>query len=58
MDKALADASRQLLADNIYETAMHCCDDDKGYLQRHIAIVAEYLTAAQKAALRKKGFTA
>ena len=58
MDKALADAARHLYADNLFEIAMHCCDDDKGYLQRHIAIAAEYLTDAQKAELRHRGFAA
>lgn len=57
MDKALADAARQLYADNLFETVRRCyCEANKDYLQRQIAIAAEYLTNDQKEELRQNGF--
>lgn len=57
MDKALADAARKLYADNLFETVRRCyCEANKDYLQRQIAIAAEYLTNDQKEELRQNGF--
>ncbi len=56
MDKALADAARQLYADNLFETVRRCyCEANKDYLRRQIAIASQYLTDDQKAELRQKG---
>ena len=56
MDKALADAARQLYADNLFETVRRCyCEANKDYLQSQIAIAAQYLTDDQKSELRQKG---
>ena len=56
MDKALADAARELYAENLFETVMKCyCEANKGYLEKQIQIASEYLTEEQKTELRNKG---
>ena len=56
MDRELAEGARQLFAENLFETVRRCyCEANKDYLQRQIAIAAEYLTDEQKAELRLKG---
>lgn len=56
MDSLLADAARELYADNLFETVMRCyCEANKDYLQKQIQIASEYLTEEQKDELRQKG---
>lgn len=56
MDKALAESARELFAENLFDTVRRCyCEANKDYLQKQIAIAAEYLTEDQKAELREKG---
>ena len=56
MDKDLAEAARELYAENLFETVRRCyCEANKGYLEKQIKIASEYLTEEQKAELRKQG---
>ena len=56
MDKVLAEAARELYADNLFETVRRCyCDANKEYLEKQIRIASEYLTEDQKKELRNKG---
>ncbi len=56
MDKALAEAARELYAENLFETVRKCyCEANKDYLQKQIQIASEYLTEEQKEELRQKG---
>lgn len=57
MDKGLIDGTRQLFADELFETVKRCyCEANKDYLQKYIQIALEYLTDEQKDELRKRGF--
>ena len=57
MDKDLIDATRKSCADYLFKLA---CEDyhktNKGYLQKQISIVKEYLTNEQKECLSKHGY--
>lgn len=56
MDKALAEAARELYAENLFETFRKCyCEANKEYLEKQILIASEYLTEEQKNELRDKG---
>ena len=56
MDSLLADAARELYAENLFETVRRCyCEANKEYLQKQIQIASEYLTEDQKEELRQKG---
>ncbi len=56
MDSLLADAARELYAENLFETIRRCyCEENKEYLQKQIRIASEYLTEEQKEELRQKG---
>lgn len=56
MDSLLADAARELYAENLFETIRRCyCEANKEYLQKQIQIASEYLTEEQKEELRQKG---
>lgn len=56
MDKALAEAARELYAENLFETVRKCyCEANKDYLEKQIQIASEYLTDKQKEELRSKG---
>lgn len=56
MDSLLADAARELYAENLFETVMRCyCESNKEYLQKQIQIASEYLTEEQKEELRQNG---
>lgn len=55
MDKDLAEAARELYAENLFETVRRCyCEANKRYLEKQIKIASKYLTEEQKAELRKK----
>lgn len=57
MNKELIEASRKLYADNLFDVVRrNYADANKDYLQKQINIAAEYLTEAQKAELRNKGY--
>ena len=56
MDSLLADAARELYAENLFETIRRCyCESNKEYLQKQIQIASDYLTEEQKEELRQKG---
>ena len=56
MDKTLAEAARNLYAENLFETVMKCYfEANKEYLEKQIMIASEYLTKEQKNELRDKG---
>lgn len=56
MDKLLAEAARELFADNLFEVVRRTyCEANKDYLNKQIAIAAEYLTDEQKDVLRRNG---
>lgn len=56
MDIVLAEAARELYADNLFEIVRRCyCDTNKEYLEKQIRIASEYLTEDQKKELRNKG---
>ena len=56
MDRLLADAARELYAENLFETVRRCyCEANKEYLQKQIQIASKYLTEEQKEELRQKG---
>lgn len=56
MDETLAEAARELYADNLFDTVRKCyCEANKKYLERQIQIVSKYLTEEQKNELRDKG---
>ena len=52
MDEILAEGSRKIVADGIFEfVRQHYVEANKKYLQKQIAIASEYLTEEQKAEL-------
>ena len=57
MDKDLIDATKKSCADYLFKLA---CEDyhktNKGYLQKQISIVKEYLTSEKKECLSKHGY--
>lgn len=56
MDKALAEAARELYAENLFEIVRQSyCEANRDYLQKQIKIASEYLTEEQKEELRQKG---
>ena len=56
MDKALAEASREIYAENLFETVRrNYCESNKDYIQKQIQIASEYLTEKQKKELRLRG---
>lgn len=56
MDRLLTDFTRNLYAENLFETVMRgYCEENKEYLQKQIQIASEYLTDDQKEELHKKG---
>lgn len=57
MDKALAEASRELAPENLFDLVRrNYCKVNHDYLQKQIAIASEYLSEEQKEQLRGKGF--
>lgn len=57
MDKALAEAARELAADNLFDLVVeNYCKVNHDYLQKQITIASEYLSEEQKEQLRGKGF--
>lgn len=57
MDKALAEAARELAADNLFELVQKSyVEANHDYLQKQITIASEYLSKEQKEQLRGKGF--
>ena len=57
MDKSLAEASRELAADNLFDLVRrNYVEANHDYLQKQITIASEYLSEEQKEQLRGKGF--
>lgn len=57
MDKALAEAARELAADNLFDLVReNYCKANHDYLQKQITIASEYLSEEQKEQLRGNGF--
>ena len=57
MDRTLAEAARELAADNLFDLVReNYCKVNHDYLQKQITIASEYLSEEQKEQLRDKGF--
>jgi hypothetical protein len=58
MDKDLANGSRRLFAENLFETVRQCyCEANKDYLEKQLKIASEYLTEEQKKELLSRGIS-
>lgn len=57
MDKSLAEAARELSANELYEIVRNnYAKVNHDYLQKQISVASEYLTDKQKTDLRNKGY--
>ena len=57
MDKVLAEAARELAAENLFELVRkNYAEANRDYLQKQIAIASEYLSDEQKSDLRNMGY--
>ena len=57
MDKDLIEAARRLHAESLFESvSRHYHEANRAYIQKQIAIAAEYFTEDQKTELRRRGY--